>query len=232
MDTLHYVWKLDTMARAIDYNSDPTTQPFLGQNFIDNKFLDLEHTPEWINSVCPRSGNLLMEVPVSSENVVDYAVTVADQAFKAWSTTTPQQRSEVLLRIASLLEQKKDMFTVWESITQGKKLARAQFEVDCSIEQFRFVYPSTFESVHLLTIIRYFAKFILQDDTSAAHVNKGVEETTLTYEHRVPVGVYALIISSNMPLYLLTSQVAACLAFGCTGVAKPSEHTSMTAFSK
>lgn len=55
---------------------------------------------------------------------------------------------------------------------------------------------------------------------------------TMTYEHRAPVGVYAIITSWNMPLYLLTSKIAPCLAFGCTGVAKPSELTSITAFCK
>lgn len=56
--------------------------------------------------------------------------------------------------------------------------------------------------------------------------------STLTYEHRSPVGVFALISPWNMPLYLLTWKVAPCLAFGCTGVAKPSEVTSITAFCK
>ncbi|KAJ5185693.1 Aldehyde/histidinol dehydrogenase [Penicillium cf. griseofulvum] len=213
MDTLFLLWQLDTLARAMDHISNPDNEPFRLQNFIENQFLDLEHTSGWIDSVCPRSGDLLMKVPVSPENVVEYAVTVASRAFTTWSTTTPLQRSEILLRIASLLEEKKDMFTVWESISQGKRLVRAQFEVDRSIEQFR-----------------YYAKFILQDENNAMHINKGSGQTTLTYEHRVPVGVYAMITSSNMPLYLLTSQVAACLAFGCTGVAKPSEYTSMTAF--
>jgi aminomuconate-semialdehyde/2-hydroxymuconate-6-semialdehyde dehydrogenase len=45
-----------------------------------------------------------------------------------------------------------------------------------------------------------------------------------------PVGVAALISPWNLPLYLLTWKIAACLAFGCTAVCKPSEFTSVTAY--
>lgn len=57
-----------------------------------------------------------------------------------------------------------------------------------------------------------------------------VDNVALTYEHRSPAGVFALISPWNMPLYLLTWKIAPCLAFGCTAVAKPSEVTSMSAF--
>lgn len=57
-----------------------------------------------------------------------------------------------------------------------------------------------------------------------------VDGVALTYEHRSPAGVFALISPWNMPLYLLTWKIAPCLAFGCTAVAKPSEVTSISAF--
>lgn len=57
-----------------------------------------------------------------------------------------------------------------------------------------------------------------------------VDGVALTYEHRSPAGVFALISPWNMPLYLLTWKIAPCLAFGCTAVAKPSEVTSVSAF--
>lgn len=57
-----------------------------------------------------------------------------------------------------------------------------------------------------------------------------IDSVALTYEHRSPAGVFALISPWNMPLYLLTWKIAPCLAFGCTAVAKPSEVTSMSAF--
>lgn len=56
-----------------------------------------------------------------------------------------------------------------------------------------------------------------------------IDGVALTYEHRSPAGVFALISPWNMPLYLLTWKIAPCLAFGCTAVAKPSEVTSISA---
>jgi acyl-CoA reductase-like NAD-dependent aldehyde dehydrogenase len=59
-----------------------------------------------------------------------------------------------------------------------------------------------------------------------------IDGVALTYEHRSPAGVFALVSPWNMPLYLLTWKIAPCIAFGCTAVAKPSEMTSMSAFCK
>jgi len=41
-----------------------------------------------------------------------------------------------------------------------------------------------------------------------------IDCVALTYEHRSPAGVFALILPWNMPLYLLTWKIAPCLAFG------------------
>ncbi|KAJ5827443.1 hypothetical protein N7447_004206 [Penicillium robsamsonii] len=213
MDTISTLWQLDTIGRAMDYVTNSRDEHLRLQNFIDNKFLGDSHTSEWIDSLHPRSGNVLLQVPLSPENVVEYAVDVAARVFTAWSNTLPSQRSNLLLRIADILEEKKETFSVWESIDQGKQLNRARCEVDRAIELFR-----------------YFARYIVHDENTAVHLNRAPKQSTLTYEQRLPVGVYAIITSSNMPFYLLASKIAPCLAFGCTGVAKPSEHTSITAF--
>lgn len=73
---------------------------------------------------------------------------------------------------------------------------------------------------------RYFANYIFQEETTA----RFADNATLTYEHRSPAGVFALISPWNLPIYLLTWKIAPCLAFGCTAVAKPSEVTSISAF--
>ncbi|CRL19641.1 Aldehyde/histidinol dehydrogenase [Penicillium camemberti] len=206
------LWDLDSSTRVFDYLNSSGNEIIQVQNFIENQFLDPEHTPQWINSFAPRSGKVRAIVPRSPPNIVEYAVNVASQAFSTWSKSTVQRRSEILHRIASIMEQKIELFVVWESIDHGKPLFRARAEVERSIEHFR-----------------YFANYILENDIPVHH-NRGLGMATMTYEHRAPVGVYTIITSWNMPLYLLTSKIAPCLAFGCTGVAKPSELTSITAF--
>lgn len=77
----------------------------------------------------------------------------------------------------------------------------------------------------------YFSTYILHEQTLARMIDAtSTFASVLTYEHRSPAGVFALISPWNMPLYLLTWKIAPCLAFGCTAVAKPSEITSVTAF--
>ncbi|KAJ5517184.1 hypothetical protein N7527_008744 [Penicillium freii] len=206
------MWNLNTHPRITGYLNNPETDPIQLKNFIQGQFVESEQVSHWIRSFAPRSGRLLAIVPRSSSNVVEYAVNAAATAFPAWSRTTAQHRSEVLFRIASIMEQKRDLFTLWEHFDQGKAIERAHIEVERSIENFR-----------------HYANYILEHDTEA-HVNRGLGVSTLTYDQRMPVGVFAIITDWNMPLYLLTSKIAPCLAFGCTGVAKPSELASITAF--
>ena len=137
MDTLETLWQLDTLGRATQYLRGSPSEPFRLQNFIEGQFLDSEHTREWIDSSAPRSGKLLLKMPRSPPNVVDYAINVAHRAFTAWSQTPFQVRGLILLRIASIMEEKKDMFAVWESIDQGKTIGRALVEVEYAVEHFR-----------------------------------------------------------------------------------------------
>lgn len=83
-------------------------------------------------------------------------------------------------------------------------------------------------SEHVLIEPRYFASYILHEETAS----RLTDDNTLTYEHRASLGVFSLISPWNMPAYLLTWKIAPCLAFGCTGIAKPSELTSLSAFRK
>ncbi|KAJ5248347.1 hypothetical protein N7524_012307 [Penicillium chrysogenum] len=154
---------------------------------------------------------LLVQIPSGTVTDVDRAVDAASIAFLTWSKTSRQERSQVLMRISDILGEKKELFAVWESIDQGEDTGSGQGRV-----------------VDRLFSLRYFATYILHEEGAVRYVDG--QPSTLTYEHRSPVGVFGLISPWNMPLYLLTWKIAPCLAFGCTGVAKPSEVTSITAF--
>ncbi|KAJ5103529.1 hypothetical protein N7532_004058 [Penicillium argentinense] len=211
MEVIRDLWGLDNPDDASTYLTNRAGSPICLQNFFNNEFCDHEESHNWIESFNPRSGELLAHVPSSTAGDVDRGVAAAARAFPYWSQTSRQERSDILMRIASTISDKKEMFAVWESIDQGKSLARARIEVDRAISNFR-----------------YFATYILHEEGSVRFVDG--QPSTMTYEHRSPVGVFAIISPWNMPLYLLTWKIAPCIAFGCTGVAKPSEVTSITAF--
>ncbi|KAF3386249.1 Aldehyde dehydrogenase family 8 member A1 [Penicillium rolfsii] len=210
MEPISTLWNLDTADQADTYLAS-LTSPIRLRNFIEGFYSDHAEPTHWIDSFNPRTGELLAQIPRSALSDVDRAVDAASRAFPVWSRTSRQERSEILLRIAAILSEKKELFAVWESIDQGKTLSRARVEVDRAISNFR-----------------YFATYILHEEGAVRYVDGPV--STVTYEHRSPVGVFALISPWNMPLYLLTWKIAPCIAFGCTGVAKPSEVTSMTAY--
>ncbi|KAJ5541207.1 hypothetical protein N7494_006283 [Penicillium frequentans] len=204
------LWKLNTLDSAQAYLASPGNNVRL-QNYIGNEFSEHSNPDSWIESLNPRTGEVIANLPRSDASDVARAVDAASQAFPSWSKTSRQARSDILLRIAAIIHEEKETFAVWESLDQGKTLSRARVEVDRAISNFR-----------------YFATYILHEEGSARFVDG--QPSTLTYEHRSPIGVFALISPWNMPLYLLTWKIAPCIAFGCTGVAKPSEVTSITAF--
>ncbi|KAF5861559.1 hypothetical protein ETB97_012808 [Aspergillus alliaceus] len=208
IDMSPQAWELDTLEDAEGHLQRLDFQPFRLQNLVNGELLPHPHI-SWIDSENPKTGLRFACIPNSTPEQIDKAVKAAEAAFPSWSATPPSQRSQYLERIASRIEEQRELFAVWESIDQGKTLARARVEIDRAVSSFR-----------------YFATYILHQQTLARFTDTNV----LTYEHRSPKGIFALIAPWDMPLCQLTWKIAPCLAFGCTAVAKPSEVTSMTAY--
>lgn len=150
MGAVSQLWELDSSERASSYLASLEGKPIRLQNFINNEFHRHSETSTLIESFNPRSGELLAHIPRSTASEVDLAVDAAAQAFPSWSQTSRQERSDILIRIASIIADRKEMFAVWESIDQGKTLARARMEVERAVSNFRLVPPwptrsSTFE---------------------------------------------------------------------------------------
>ncbi|KAK8122008.1 aldehyde dehydrogenase [Apiospora sp. TS-2023a] len=218
---LQDVWSCDTLDKAEAFiasprhaSGDESRYKIRMQNYVGGSFTTTSTTdtpsPQYIDAINPKTGRAFGQVPISSADQVEQALRAATEAFGAWSATPAAARSKLLQRVAGLIQEHRELFAVWESIDQGKTLERARVEVDRAVSNFN-----------------YFSTFILHQQTAARVVDGS---NILTYEHRSPAGVFALISPWNMPLYLLTWKMAPCLAFGCTAVAKPSEITSMTAF--
>lgn len=138
MDLVTTLWELDTPERADAYLAS-LANPIRLQNFIENDYSEHAEQNDWIDSLNPRTGELFAQIPRSALSDVDRAVDAASRAFPTWSQTSRQERSDILLRVAAILSEKKELFAVWESIDQGKTLSRARVEVDRAISNFRYV---------------------------------------------------------------------------------------------
>jgi hypothetical protein len=153
MDAVSTLWELDTLESANDYLASHGSNAPRLQHFIDGSFGRHSEPVEWIESLNPRSGRLLAQIPSGTVTDVDRAVDAASIAFLTWSKTSRQERSQVLMRIFDILGEKKELFAVWESIDQGKTLARARVEVERAISNFRLVLCSPSLPITHSTII-------------------------------------------------------------------------------
>src|SRR4029077_14074173 len=85
-----------------------------------------EETQEIIN---PATGKVIAHVPKGTEKDVDRAVAAARTAYdETWFDSTPRDRSERLLKLASAIEEHGDELARIESENVGKPLATTKSE--------------------------------------------------------------------------------------------------------
>jgi len=177
-------------------------------NFINGKFVP-PRSGEFFDDINPATAEVIAAIPDSDERDVDDAVRAAKAAFPAWSRRTTAERSNLLLKLADLIEKNLDELARTESIDNGKTISLAKrLDIPRAVANFRF-----------------FATAILHQ-SSEAHV---MDAAALNYTLRQPLGVVGLISPWNLPLYLLSWKIAPAIAAGNTCVAKPSELTPLTA---
>ena len=179
------------------------------KNYINGKLVE-SSSGNYIDNYNPASGKVYSLVPDSNEDDINAAVLAANTAFKSWSKTSKKYRSDLLMRLASKIEDYSEELIIAESRDNGKPEALARLvDIPRASENFRF----------FATAILHFSSELHDMDGKA-----------LNYTLREPIGVAACISPWNLPLYLLTWKIAPALAAGNTVVAKPSEVTPMTAY--
>jgi aminomuconate-semialdehyde/2-hydroxymuconate-6-semialdehyde dehydrogenase len=179
------------------------------ENFIDGRFV-APANDAWLDVPEPATGAVYARAADSTQEDVDAAVCAAKQAFPAWSRTPAVERSQMLLKLAELIEANLEPLAQAESKDTGKPISLAR-RVDIPRAAANF---------------RFFASAILQS-SSEFYDSPG---EAYNYTLRQPRGVAGLISPWNLPLYLLTWKIAPAIATGNTVVAKPSEITPVSAY--
>lgn len=165
---------------------------------------------QYIDNYNPARGQVYSLIPDSDERDVEMAVKAAKAAFPAWSVTSREERSKVMMKIAELIERNLERLAIAESVDNGKPVSLARVvDIPRAASNFHFY----------ATAILHFA--------SEAHP---MEDKAINYTLRDPVGVAGCISPWNLPLYLFTWKIAPAIAAGNCVVAKPSEVTPMTAY--
>ena len=159
----------------------------------------------------PKNGvNSLGNICLSSRKDFRNAVVAARSAFSGWSGATAYNRSQVLYRVAEMLEGRKAQF-VDELIQQGSTKAQAEKEVVASID--RLIYYAGWCD-------KYTQIFSAVNPVATSHFNFTTPE---------PTGVVAIVTPEDTSLIGLVSCIAPVIASGNTCVVLASESKPLCA---
>jgi betaine-aldehyde dehydrogenase len=178
------------------------------KNFIDGATVDSAEgrTQDVLN---PATGEVIARAPDSGPEDVDRAVRAARAAFESWSTTTPGERSTVLLRLADVIEENADEIAHLEATNAGKPIEAVKSD----------------ELPVMADCLRFFAGAARNLEGKAA--GEYLEGYT-SMIRREAAGVVGQIAPWNYPLLMAIWKIGPALAAGCTTVLKPAPTTPMT----
>jgi betaine-aldehyde dehydrogenase len=177
------------------------------RNFIDGESLASDGETEPVFN--PATGEEMALAANSTPEDVEEAVKAARVAFERYSRSTPAERSQLLLKLADLVEEHGDELARLEALNAGKPLANVQSD----------------EIPVMADNLRFFAGAARCLEGRAA--GEYMEGYT-SYTRREPVGVIGQITPWNYPLMMAIWKFGPALAAGNTVVLKPAETTPVT----
>ena len=174
------------------------------ENFIGGKWV-APVDGQYFENISPVSGEVITSVPRSTSKDIDLAMDAATAASAAWGKTSVTERSNILLKIADVIEQNLDAIAHAETWDNGKAIRETiAADIPLSIDHFR-----------------YFAGVIRGESGDISDI----DANTVSMEVHEPLGVVGQIIPWNFPILMASWKVAPALAAGNCVVLKPAEQT-------
>lgn len=159
----------------------------------------------YFDNISPIDGQVFTRAARGNAKDIEAAIDAASAAFPAWSQTSASLRSDLLLRIASIIEANLPQLALAETVDNGKAI-RETMAADIPLMADHF---------------KYFASVIRTDESTATEI----DANTLSLIIKQPIGVVGQIIPWNFPLLMAAWKLAPALAAGCCVVLKPAEQT-------
>ncbi|MEL7966262.1 CoA-acylating methylmalonate-semialdehyde dehydrogenase [Vreelandella neptunia] len=156
----------------------------------------------------PATGEQSAQVALATADETREAVRIADEAFVAWSKTSPLKRSRILFKFKALVEEHTDELARLISSEHGKVFSDAKGEVTRGLEVVEFACGIPH----------------LQKGEHSMNVGTGVD----SYSMMQPLGVCVGISPFNFPAMVPMWMFPIALACGNTFVMKPSEKDPST----
>lgn len=173
-------------------------------HFIGGKFVP-PASGEYFDNISPIDGKVFTKAARGNKEDIERALDAAHAAFPSFSRTSATYRSNLLLKIAQIMEDNLEYLARVETVDNGKPIRETRAaDLPLAIDHFR-----------------YFAGVIRGDEGSIAEL----DEHTVSINIPEPIGVVGQIIPWNFPLLMAAWKLAPALAAGCTVVLKPAEQT-------
>ncbi|MFC5589504.1 CoA-acylating methylmalonate-semialdehyde dehydrogenase [Sporosarcina soli] len=177
-------------------------------NFINGQWVK-STTDKYEEVPNPATGEILAEVPISTQEDLDIAVAAAKKAFAKWKKVAVPQRSRILFKYQQLLIENWVELAKLITVENGKNYSEAYGEVQRGIECVEFAAgaPTLMMGTQLPDI--------------ATNIESGM--------YRYPLGVVGGITPFNFPMMVPCWMFPLAIASGNTFILKPSERTPLLA---
>jgi aldehyde dehydrogenase len=174
-------------------------------HFINGKFVEPANG-QYFDNVSPIDGQTFIQAARGTKADVDAAVAAANEAYWShWSKVSVTERSNMLLKIADIIEANSERLAKIETVDNGKAV-RESMAADLPL---------------VIDHFRYFAGVIRAEEGTATEI----DGNTLSLCIQEPLGVVGQIIPWNFPLLMAAWKMAPALAAGNCIVLKPAEQT-------
>src|SRR3954449_7105717 len=161
-----------------------------------------------LDVINPATAEKIDSVPNMTADDVDAVVERAKNALPEWLDATPKERSELLYKLAQILEDNAEELAQIESQNVGKPLMVSRDEMPFAADNLRFFAG---------------AARVLEGKSAGEYV-KGY--TSLI--RREPIGIVAGICPWNYPLMMAAWKMGPGLAAGNVHILKPAEQTPLS----
>src|SRR5438132_12586004 len=163
---------------------------------------------ETMEATNPATGEVIAEVPRCAAEDVDRAVAAAATVLPEWLDKTPKERSELLHKLADVIEEHAEELAQLESVNVGKPLMASRDEMPFSADNLRF-FAGAARNLEGKSTGEYITGY-----TSMIR--------------REPLGIVAGICPWNYPLMMAIWKMGPALAAGNLQILKPSEQTPLS----
>jgi coniferyl-aldehyde dehydrogenase len=180
------------------------------QIFINGHFVDAL-SGKTMETVDPRTGEVVARVAEGDKDDVDLAVKAAREAFDhgPWPRMSGYERGKIMMKFADLVDQHTEDVAILDTINAGKLFKSSKLvEIPGAAQLLRY-YAGAADKIHGATL----------------KLSRELQGYTL----KEPVGVVGHILPWNFPTTIFFFKVSPALAAGCTMVVKPAEQSPLSA---